>query len=78
MGVEQLNAENILEALKDTSKKLSDLKSFNVPVILKTIEEYEESGVEEYFIEQQRMQLQKVYDRISELEAKAERLFKRL
>lgn len=73
-----MSNENIVEALKDTSKKIADLKSFNVPIILKTIEEYEESGIDEYFIEQQRLQLQKVYARINELEAKAERLFKRL
>lgn len=70
--------ENILEALKETGKKIADLKGFNVPTLLKTIEEYEESGIEGHFIEQQKLQLQKVYERISELEAKAERLFKRL
>ncbi len=73
-----MSTENILETLRETSKRISDLKSFNIPVILKTIAEYEESGVEEYFIEQQRIQLQKVYNRISELEAKAERLLGRL
>ncbi|HBK52344.1 MAG: hypothetical protein PHP26_07775 [Syntrophomonas sp.] len=73
-----MSNENIVEALKDTNKKIADLKSFNIPIILKTIEEYEKSGVEECFIEQQRLQLQKVYARINELEAKAERLFNRL
>lgn len=74
----ELSNEYIFEALKDTAKKITDLKNFQVPVILETIEEYQKAGVEEHFIEQQRLQLQKVYDRIDELEAKAERLFKRL
>lgn len=73
-----MSNENIIEALKDTGKKIADLKSFQVPIILKTIKEYQESEVEEYFIEQQRLQLQKVHARMNELEAKAERLFKRL
>ena len=66
--------ENILKALKDTYKKIDDLKSFNVPVILKTIDDYEKAGVEQQFIEQQKVQLQKVHARIEELEAKAKRL----
>jgi hypothetical protein len=69
---------NILKTLKDTGKKIADLKSFNVSVILKTIEDYEKAEVDPYFIEQQKVQLQKVYAMIDELEAKAERLFKRL
>jgi hypothetical protein len=70
--------EDILEALKDTRKKIADLKSFNVSIILKTIEDYEKAEVDQYFIEQQRLQLQKVYGMIGELESKAVRLLKRL
>ena len=70
--------ENILKALKDTAKKITDLKSFNVVIILKTIEDYEKDGVDQLFIEQQKIQLQKVYTMIEELEATAQRLLKRL
>jgi len=73
-----LTNENILKALQDTGKKIADLKSFNVSVILKTIEDYEKAGVDQQFIEDQKILLQKVYARIEELEAKAERLLKRL
>lgn len=70
--------EYIFEALRDTAKKIADLKEFNVVVIMKTIKDYEQAGVEESFIEQQRAQLEKVYARIAELEDKARRLLKRL
>lgn len=70
--------EYIYAALRETAKKIADLKEFNVVVILKTIEEYKQAGVEEYFIEQQRTQLEKVYARIAELEDKARRLLGRL
>ncbi|NLG32402.1 MAG: hypothetical protein GX550_02680, partial [Syntrophomonadaceae bacterium] len=45
--------EYILEALKETNKKIADLKEFNVPVILQTIEEYKKAGADQLFIEQQ-------------------------
>lgn len=70
--------EFIFTAIRETAKKIADLKEFNVVVILKTIEEYEQAGVEESFIEQQRAQLEKVYARIAELEDKARRLLERL
>jgi len=70
--------EYILEALKETNKKIADLKEFNVPVILQTIEEYKKAGADQLFIEQQEAQLQKVYALIEELEAKKIRLFNRL
>jgi len=70
--------EYILEALKETNKKIADLKEFNVPVILQTIEEYKKAGADQLFIEQQEVQLQKVYALIEELEAKKVRLFNRL
>ena len=73
-----MSNENILKALKETGKKIADLKSFNVSVILKTIEDYKNAGVDQYFIDQQNVHLQKVHAMIDELEAKAERLFKRL
>lgn len=78
MSDEQMKNEYIFEALRDTAKKIADLKEFNVVVILKTIEEYEQAGVEESFIAQQRAQLEKVYARIAELEDKARRLLERL
>ncbi|MEN6389003.1 MAG: hypothetical protein ABFD04_01195 [Syntrophomonas sp.] len=70
--------EYIFTALRETAKKIADLKEFNVVVILKTIEEYQQAGVEETFIEQQKAQLEKVYARIAELEDKARRLLERL
>jgi len=68
----------MFNTLKETSKKIADLKGFNVPVILKAIEDYENAGVDKYFIDQQKLQLQKVYARIEELEAKAEKLIKHI
>lgn len=73
-----MSEEYILKALQETNKKIADLKEFNVPVILKTIEEYKKAEVEQLFIDQQRAQLQKVYAMIEELEAKKIRLFNRL
>lgn len=70
--------EYILKALKETNKKIADLKEFNVPVILQTIEEYKKAGADQLFIKQQEAQLQKVYAMIEELEAKKNRLFNRL
>ncbi len=78
MAEDKLQNEYIFEALRETSKKITDLKEFNVPVIMKAIEEYEQAGVEESFIEQQKAQLEKVYARIAELEDKARRLLERL
>ncbi len=72
------NDEHIYEALRDTGKKISDLKEFNIPVILSTLAEYEEAGADDSFIEQQRNLLRKAYARLDELEAKAVRLLKRL
>lgn len=73
-----MNKEITLQVLKDTYKKMTDLKEFNVPVILKTIEEYEKNGVDKLFINQQKAQLEKVNNRISELESKAARLLQEL
>ncbi len=73
-----MSEEYILKALQETNKKIADLKEFNVPVILQTIEEYKKAGADQLFIEQQEAQLQKVYALIEELEAKKIRLFNRL
>ncbi|MEA1961620.1 MAG: hypothetical protein U9N81_10190 [Bacillota bacterium] len=70
--------DNVLQALHDTYKKITDLKEFNVPVITKVIEEYQAGGVDQQFIDEQKVQLEKVNARIHELETKAERLAKRL
>lgn len=43
-----------------------------------TIEEYEKAEIDGLFMEQQQYQLQKLYDMFAELEAKVERLLKRL
>ncbi|NMC27272.1 MAG: hypothetical protein GYA42_03910 [Syntrophomonadaceae bacterium] len=67
-----------MQALHDTTKKLADLKGFHVPVLLKTIEDFEKAGVDEYFLEVERQKLLKLHVLIEELEAKAERLIKRL
>lgn len=68
--------EYVLQALQETAKKIADLKSFHVPVLLKTIEDFEKAGVDEYFLEVERQKLLKLYLLIEELEAKAERLLK--
>jgi transposase len=73
-----VSEEYILEALKETNKKIADLKEFNVPVILQTIEEYKKAGADQHFMEQQEAQLQKIYALIEQLEAKKIRLFNRL
>lgn len=73
-----MSEEYILKALQETNKKIADLKEFNVPVILQTIEDYKKAEAEQHFIEQQEAQLQKVYALIEELEAKKIRLFNRL
>ena len=70
--------ENLIQALGDTRKKIDGLKGLHIPVALKTIEDYEKAEVDEHFIEQQKVQLQKLYNMIDELEARAERLQQRL
>jgi len=70
--------EFIMDTLKDIAKKIADLKEFHAAVIIKTIVDYEREGVEQLFIDQQKIQLNKVYDRIAELEEKARRLLERL
>lgn len=66
--------EKKLQTLQDTNKKINDLKEFNIPVLLQVIKQYQEAGVDPLFIQQQQVQLQKVYARLHELEAKADRL----
>ncbi len=73
-----MDQENVLQALADTRKKIDGLKEFHIPVVLKTIEDYEKAEVDEHFIEQQRAQLQKLFNMIDELEIRAVRLQKRL
>ncbi|MEQ8236411.1 MAG: hypothetical protein ABRQ23_06525 [Syntrophomonadaceae bacterium] len=73
-----MSTEYILQALQDTAKKIADLKGFHVPVSLKAVEDFEKAGVDKYFLELERQKLQKLYVMIEELEAKAERLLKRL
>lgn len=73
-----MSEEYILKALQETNKKIADLKEFNLPVILQTIEDYKKAGADQHFVEQQEVQLQKVYAMIDELEAKKVRLFNRL
>ncbi|MDD3024032.1 MAG: hypothetical protein PHE26_09075 [Syntrophomonadaceae bacterium] len=66
--------ENTLRTLTSTSKKIADLKGFNIPITLKVIADYEEAGIDQYFIDQQKLQLQKYLVMVAELAAKAERL----
>lgn len=73
-----MSTEIILQVLEDTWKKIDGLKGFHIPVVLKTIEEYEKAEIDTYFIEQQKLQLQKLSTMLAELEAKAERLKQRL
>lgn len=67
-----------IEALMETRKKIRDLKEFNIPVILKTIEEYEQNNVEQLFVDQQKALLEKVNSRLMELEEKARRIIDEL
>ncbi len=67
-----------MQVLKETNKKINDLKEFNIPVLLKTIDEYEKADAEKLFIDQQKALLQKAYARIDELEAKRNRIMKEL
>lgn len=73
-----MSKENILQALEDTWKKIDGLKGFHIPVVLKIIEDYEKAEVETFFVEQQKIQLDKLYNMLAELEARAGRLQKRL
>ncbi len=73
-----MNDEFILDALRDIAKKIAGLKEFHAAVIIKTIEDYEREGVDELFIEQQKAQLKKVYEKIAELEARGKKLIERL
>jgi hypothetical protein len=63
-------------ALQETRKKIRDLKEFNIPVIMKTIEQYQRAEVEDCFIEQQQALLNKVYSRLRELEKKEQGLLR--
>lgn len=73
-----MEKEHILQALADTRKKIEGIKGLHIPVVLKTIEEYEKSGADQHFIQQQRHQLQKLNGMVADLEAKADRLRARL
>ncbi len=69
---------NTLQVLEDTRKKIDGLKCFHIPIALQVIEEYEKAEIEGLFMEQQKYQLQKLYNLLAELEAKVERLKQRL
>jgi hypothetical protein len=43
-----------MQALHETWKKIEGLKDFHLPVVFKTIEEYEKAEVDEIFILQQK------------------------
>lgn len=73
-----MTEEMKIEVLMETQKKIRDLKEFNIPVILKTIEEYEQNNVEQLFVDQQKALLEKVNSRLMELEEKARRLIDEL
>lgn len=70
--------ENMIQVLEDTWKKIEGLKCFHIPIALQVIEDYKEAGIEGFFMDQQQVQLQKLYNMLAELESKAERLTKRL
>ena len=63
-------------ALQETRKKIRALKEFNIPVIMRTIEQYQRAEVEDCFIEQQQALLNKVYSRLRELEKKEQGLLR--
>ncbi|MDD3267863.1 MAG: hypothetical protein PHX14_00955 [Syntrophomonadaceae bacterium] len=73
-----MSNENVLITLKATGKKISDLRGFNIPIILEIIDECEQAGADQYFIDQLKLQLQKYQLMVDELEAKFERLINRL
>ncbi|NLB51481.1 MAG: hypothetical protein GX808_00895 [Syntrophomonadaceae bacterium] len=68
----------ILQALAATRKRIEGIKTFHIPVVKRTIEEYEKAGADQHFIDQQKQQLLKLYAMIGELESKTERLRNRL
>lgn len=70
--------EEIIETLQENIKRIEGLKGLHVAVILKTIEDYEAAQVDSQFIDDQKVQLQKVYALIEDLEGRNERLLKRL
>jgi len=73
-----VSLENTIQVLEDTRRKIDGLKGFHIPIVLKTIEEYEAAEVDSLFIEQQKLQLQKLSNMLAELEAKTERFKQRL
>ncbi len=73
-----MSLENTIQVLEDTRRKIDGLKGFHIPIVLKTIEEYEAAEVDSLFIEQQKLQLQKLSNMLAELEAKTERFKQRL
>ncbi len=67
-----------MQALADTLKKIDGIKGFHIPVAQQTLADYEQAGITGHFLEEQRLRLQKLFDMLAELEAKAERLKARL
>lgn len=70
--------ENALQVLHDTLQKIEGLRCFHIPIAAKVNEQYEEAGIDGYFMEQQKLQMQKLLDLLAQLEAKLERLQQRL
>jgi|GEM_PF-1312149 len=66
--------EEIIRTLEENIRRIEGLKGLLVAVILKTIEDYEAAGVDEQFIKAQKVQLQKVYAMIKDLEGRNTRL----
>ena len=70
--------ENALQVLADVLSKIDGLKGFHIPIARGIIEQYNEVGIEGYFMEQQELQLQKLQIMLAELEEKLARVQQRL
>lgn len=70
--------EDLLQVLEDNWRKIDGLKGFHIPVVLNLIEDYEKAEIDTYFIEQQKLQLQKLLKMLAELEGKSDRIMQRL
>lgn len=69
---------NTMQVIADTLTKIDGLKGFHIPIALSVIEQYNEAGIEGYFMEQQQLQLQKLLDMLADSEEKLARLQQRL
>ncbi|QGU00117.1 hypothetical protein SYNTR_1523 [Candidatus Syntrophocurvum alkaliphilum] len=73
-----MNKEEKLEVLRQTHKKIEDLKQYNIPVALENIEKLKAKKADPLFIEKQKVRLSKNYKRLENLENKMNKLLQEL